>query len=205
MTPRITNQRIVHTGHVDLSINEIEIDGVVVTREIVEQKDAVAILPYDRRRKVATLVEILRAPALMKAGISALLEAPAGLIDPGESARTAAVRELDEETGLAVQEAREIATVWSSPGVSTERITLFLATYDASSRRGDGGGIGDERGQLKVVDRRLPGLLESGVIADLKTLALLLHLRIEEPGLFVNAEAASQDGSLGGAQPQNTA
>ncbi len=185
MTPRITNQRIVHTGHVDLSINEIDVEGRIVTREIVEQKDAVAVLPYDRRRKVAMFVEILRAPVLLKAALPALLEAPAGLIDPGEDARSAALRELAEETGLVVEDIRQVATVWSTPGVSTERITLFLASYDTASRRGVGGGVSDEQGQMKVLERRLPGLIESGHVVDLKTLALLLQLRTEEPNLFV--------------------
>ncbi len=185
MTPRITNQRIVHTGHVDLSINEIDVEGRIVTREIVEQKDAVAVLPYDRRRKVAMFVEILRAPVLLKAALPALLEAPAGLIDPGEEARSAALRELAEETGLVVEDIRQVATVWSTPGVSTERITLFLASYDTASRRGVGGGVSDEQGQMKVLERRLPGLIESGHVVDLKTLALLLQLRTEEPNLFV--------------------
>ncbi len=189
MTPRITNQRIVHTGHVDLSINEIDVEGRIVTREIVEQKDAVAVLPYDRRRKVAMFVEILRAPVLLKAALLALLEAPAGLIDPGENARSAALRELAEETGLVVEDMRQVATVWSTPGVSTERITLFLAQYNTASRRGDGGGVSDEQGQMKVLERRLPGLIESGDVVDLKTLALLLQLRTEEPDLFIFSRA----------------
>jgi nudix-type nucleoside diphosphatase (YffH/AdpP family) len=189
MTPRITNQRIVHAGHVDLSINEIDVEGRIVTREIVEQKDAVAVLPYDRRRKVAMFVEILRAPVLLKAALPALLEAPAGLIDPGEDARSAALRELAEETGLVVEDMRQVATVWSTPGVSTERITLFLAQYDTASRRGDGGGVSDEQGQMKVLERRLPGLIESGDVLDLKTLVLLLQLRTEEPDLFIFSRA----------------
>jgi nudix-type nucleoside diphosphatase (YffH/AdpP family) len=185
MTPRITNQRIVHTGHVNLSINEINVQGRIVTREIVEQKDTVAVLPYDRRRKVAMFVDILRAPVLLKAALPAPLEAPAGLIDPGEDARSATLRKLAEETGLVVKDTRQVATVWSTPGVSTERITLFLAQYDTARPRGDGGGVSDEQGQMKVLERRLPGLIESGAVVDLKTLALLLQLRTEEPDLFV--------------------
>jgi 8-oxo-dGTP pyrophosphatase MutT (NUDIX family) len=57
-----------------------------------------------------------------------LVEVPAGLIDPGESPAQAARRELHEECGLEAVQWEELASAYSSPGFSDERIHVYLAT-----------------------------------------------------------------------------
>ena len=54
-------------------------------------------------------------------------ELPAGLIDEGEDASEAALRELSEETGL-TGDLEFITQVYSSPGFTNEKIHLFSAT-----------------------------------------------------------------------------
>jgi len=57
-----------------------------------------------------------------------VLELPAGMIDQGESAEHAALRELGEETGYAPKgELERIATFIVDPTNSDGRFTLFLA------------------------------------------------------------------------------
>jgi len=80
-----------------------------------------------------------------------------------------------------------IGIVWSSPGISTERIHLFLAPYAPSDRVSEGGGLKGEYEDIEVVELALKeawSLLERGEIADLKTVALLQALRIRQPDLF---------------------
>lgn len=56
-----------------------------------------------------------------------LLECPAGGLD-GESARTAAGRELEEETGYRAGALEPLGTFFGSSGISDEVAHLFLAT-----------------------------------------------------------------------------
>jgi ADP-ribose pyrophosphatase len=56
-----------------------------------------------------------------------LVELPAGLVDPGESAEGTARRELREECGLEAESWEPLASAYSSPGFSDERIHVFLA------------------------------------------------------------------------------
>jgi 8-oxo-dGTP pyrophosphatase MutT (NUDIX family) len=62
----------------------------------------------------------------------ACIELPAGLIGDdaggeGEEAATAAVRELEEETGYRAGRMEDLGEYYSSPGMVTEAFTLFRA------------------------------------------------------------------------------
>lgn len=90
--------------------------------EIVRVKDAVAILLVDKKRNVQ-LVRQYR-PALGRV----LLEVPTGLLDGKESAKSAAVRESEEETGYRPSVLQDLITYAHAVGYSTGMITLFLGT-----------------------------------------------------------------------------
>lgn len=61
-----------------------------------------------------------------------MLEFPAGLIDPGETAETTAVRELYEETGFTGEVKFCTAGSFSSPGMTGESIVLAAMEIDGS-------------------------------------------------------------------------
>jgi nudix-type nucleoside diphosphatase (YffH/AdpP family) len=161
-------------------------DGRTLRREIEDHGPAVAVLPYDPSRRTAVLVRQLRAPVLYAAGHEFMLEVIAGLLedpDPASCAR----REAIEETGLHLGALEEVATVWTMPGISTERMTLYLASYAETDRVGLGGGLATEHENITVVEMALAELAASadrGELADMKTLLLVQTLRLRRPHLF---------------------
>lgn len=56
------------------------------------------------------------------------LELPAGCLEEGETPEDAAVRELDEECGLAAGSWRRLGSFWAAPAYSTELVHVFEAT-----------------------------------------------------------------------------
>ena len=75
------------------------------------------------------------------------IELPAGLIGDdaggeGEEAATAAIRELEEETGYRADRIEDLGEFYSSPGMVSECFTLFRA--HGLERVGEGGGVEGE-------------------------------------------------------------
>jgi 8-oxo-dGTP pyrophosphatase MutT (NUDIX family) len=97
-------------------------DGDVVARQVVQHPGAVAVVALDEAGQVL-LIRQYRHP------VGRLLwEVPAGLRDvTGEPLHATAARELREETGYAAADWGVLTDYYSSPGISTERIRVFLA------------------------------------------------------------------------------
>ena len=122
------------------------------------------------------LVEQFRVP-LGKA----CLELPAGLIGdddsaPGEDAATAAVRELEEETGYTAKRMELIGEFYSSPGMVSESFTLLRA-HDLSQIGPGGGTDGEDITVHRVALYDLHNFIESarkrGLGIDVRLLMLL--------------------------------
>lgn len=161
-------------------------DGETFERYVEDHGRAVMALPYNPETRKALLVTMPRA-ALRYAGGPDLLEAPAGMIDPGETAAQTALRELMEEVGLSVAALEPAGAVYASPGTSTERADLFLAPYRDADRVADGGGLASEHENITVVEVALADLwamVEGGGVSDAKTRLLVQTLRIRRPDLF---------------------
>jgi 8-oxo-dGDP phosphatase len=96
--------------------------GEVAGRDILEHPGAVAVLALDSADRVL-MIRQYRHP------VGRLLwEIPAGLRDvAGEPLHETAQRELLEEAGYRATRWQVLADSFSSPGISTERIRIFLA------------------------------------------------------------------------------
>jgi ADP-ribose pyrophosphatase len=152
----------------------------VLSREVFERGRAVGLLLYDARRDSVVLVEQFRLPAHL-AGFSAWqLEIVAGIVDrDGEPETDVARREAQEEAGLTVTGALvPIHRFITSPGGSTETVTLFCGSVDAS-RAGGIHGLADEHEDIKVVVKpfaEIERLLREGGIDNAFTLVALYWL-----------------------------
>ena len=107
-----------------------------LARELLVQRRAVAVLPYDPVREVVVLVEQFRTGCIDLPGAPWLIEAPAGLIDRDETPEQVARREVREETGLAVKHLTFACQYHASPGGTSERVSVFVAEVSAPEAGG---------------------------------------------------------------------
>lgn len=120
-----------------------------INRELFVRNPAVAVVLYDRVNDLIGMVEQFRIGALEEETGPWCLEVVAGIVEEGELAEEVARREIQEETGLQVQELDYICNYLSSPGGSNERLDLFCAYCDLSEVGGSIHGVPGEGEDIK--------------------------------------------------------
>ncbi len=154
---RYGNVRLDRKGF--LSIYSFDVEGVPHRQDLMHRGHAVVMLAADfAKRELYMIVQPrhVKAFADTEAGIAALaaartggtdtsfelaaddvtvLELPAGMIDRDETPADAAIRELREETGIAVgpEALREVGTFYPTLGGSTEKVTAFIVDVSSAA------------------------------------------------------------------------
>lgn len=168
-TYRYSDVRLERRGF--LSIFSFGVSDKTRRQELMERGQAVVVLPVDRERRLVYLIEqprhskaftttaagtgavknLLRTGAIKTAftapaGRILTLECPAGMIDAGETPLQAAVRELEEETGLVAspRELKPVKKFFLSIGGCTETVTGFIADVNRKTIKNPACGDGDE-------------------------------------------------------------
>jgi ADP-ribose pyrophosphatase len=142
-------------------------DGGEATREYVVHQGAVVVIP------LLDSGELIFERQFRYPLQRALLELPAGKIDPGEDILHTAQRELLEETGQRASDWRYLGVMHPCVGYSNERIEIFLArglTLDAGGQRLDHGEL------LDLLSLSLDDAVQAvrqGEITDAKTISAL--------------------------------
>ena len=142
-------------------------DGQVVSREVVEHPDAVAVVAVDAEGNVV-LVRQYRHPLG-----GHLLEIPAGKCDvDGEDPVSTAHRELIEEVGLAARDLTELIRFRNSGGWADEETTVYLATGLSEAHPPEGFTAEAEEASIEI--QKVPlseavGRAQRGELADAKT------------------------------------
>ena len=152
--------------HIDHLTNELP-NGHLAQRECARHIGASAVLPLDAEGNV-WLVKQFRACI-----DQVLLEIPAGKLDfKDEDRLEAAKRELREETGLTAKSWRHLTDIFTTPGFSDERISLYLAMdLEAGQSHPDD----DEFLNLvKVPLAELVARIARGEVTDAKTICAAL-------------------------------
>ena len=120
-----------------------------LSREVFERGNAAVVLPYDPRRDEVVLIEQFRMGAYA-AGLDAwMVEAVAGIVEPGETAEAVARREAVEEAGLTLGRLAAIGRTIVSPGGSSEVVDLFCGEADATTANGIHG-LADEGEDIRA-------------------------------------------------------
>jgi ADP-ribose pyrophosphatase len=145
--------------------------GRITTREVVEHPGSVAIVGVTTDGNVLLLRQSHHAIDRMLLGI------PAGTLEPGETPEACARRELEEETGYRAGRLTQLASYYTSPGYTNERMTIFHADNCEAA-----GGEIDPDELIRVTPVPLTDvsrLIEPGPdqVQDAKTLIGLLLLR----------------------------
>ncbi len=137
-----------------------------ITRELFMRGNCVAVLLYDPVRDEVVLIEQFRGGVVLNPERAWLLEIVAGAIEDGETAEQVAYRESIEEAGCEIKQLSLIKEFYTTPGGSSERISLFLGIVD-TGQVGGVHGLDDEDEDILVSTAKFHDvfqMLESGRI-----------------------------------------
>ncbi len=154
---------------VKLSLLDVRLpDGNETKRELIMHPGAVAIVALDEVQNVLLVRQFRIAAGKI------MVEVPAGTLNPGEEPLACAERELQEETGFRAATFESLSGIYTAPGYTTEFIHLYYATGLSESV------LPHDDDEFIEVDRvpftEALEMIESGVIADGKSIAALLQV-----------------------------
>ncbi|MBA2391295.1 MAG: NUDIX domain-containing protein [Ktedonobacteraceae bacterium] len=149
-------------------------------RLVFERGNSSAAIIWNRDTQKVLLTNQFRYPTYDQ-GPGWISEVVAGVIDENETSGETIRREIEEEIGYKVTgELTHIATFYVSPGVSSEKITLYYVEVSSTDRVSKGGGLASENEDIKIEEWSPSDLwhaLESGEINDAKTIIAIQWLQ----------------------------
>lgn len=185
ITQRISREVLFHGSKFDFERVAVRTpSGGELRREVVRHPGAVVIMPVVQPPGRAPAVAFVRNArvALEKY----LLELPAGTLEAAEDPEACARRELIEETGYRADRLTLLARFYTSPGFSDELMWAYAAhglTHVGQKLEPD-----EDLSVELIPVTRLPALIDSGELADGKSLVSLLLARAR--GLIPGWEAS---------------
>lgn len=125
MIERIAS-RIAYQGRWSVRVDTLALpDGRTLDKATVVHPGSVVLVPV--RKGAGGAIEVLMLRQYRLSLDRTILELPAGTREPDEAWELCAHRELREETGFAAGSLQPLGEVWPAPGVTDERMAIFLA------------------------------------------------------------------------------
>ena len=123
MNYKILKSETVFRGKVfNTKVDQIEYDsGNKAVREVAEHPGGAVVVPVTDAGKIVMVTQH-RFPIN-----KVLLELPAGKLNKDEDPFICVVRELEEETGYKSNNVKELGSIYTTPGYSTEKLWIYLA------------------------------------------------------------------------------
>jgi ADP-ribose pyrophosphatase len=165
-----------YTGRViNLDVDRVRFpDGSVGQLEMIRHPGASAVVPFvDPPQSPDPRVVLIR--QFRHAADGHIWEVPAGRLDQGESPEACARRELHEEAGFIAGDLRHLASIYTTPGFTDEKIHLFMASrLEDGTRRHEA----DEFMEVHTLRWSEVGrMIQAGQIVDGKTLVSLMFVQ----------------------------
>jgi ADP-ribose pyrophosphatase len=165
MNYRILKSEIVFSGKVfNTKVDQIEYtSGNRSVREVAEHPGGAVVVPVTDDGKIIMVTQH-RFPVN-----KVLLELPAGKLGKSENPLHCAVRELEEETGYKSDNVKEIGSIYTTPGYSTEKLWIYLAkNLKPGNHNREEGEFGMQ--VFKFTLKEVEDKIYSGEIVDGKTI-----------------------------------
>ena len=113
-------KKIFQGKNYSISRYNLVVNNKKIKQEIIEQKNAVAILAFEN--DMIIMVKQYRFPC------NFVLEIPAGVVDDGETALQCAKREFEEETGYKIGKIKHLLKIFPSLGYNLQQVDCFVTT-----------------------------------------------------------------------------
>jgi ADP-ribose pyrophosphatase len=160
-------ERVVYKGRVfTVEVDRVALsNGRVVELDIVRHSPSVVLIPVEDDGRIVLIRQYRHAVG------RDLWELPAGNVDEGESAESAAMRECEEEIGRAPTRVERLGAFYPTPGYCDEQMIFFRVSglrapaADSPHRPDEDEDISAT--SMTAADAR--ALVARGEIADLKT------------------------------------
>jgi ADP-ribose pyrophosphatase len=168
-TAQVLSSTMIYNGPVfGLRRDEvIEPSGVRATREVITHPGSVVVLPVLPDGRILLIRQYRHATR------QELLELVAGRMDPGETPKVAAARELIEETGYRAKRFRVFLDMFPTPGFLEERMFILLAE---GLTAGEAEPEEDEKITSRAYSRKqLDEMIGGGKLRDAKSIAGILY------------------------------
>ena len=164
---KLTSRQVFDGVVVKLFVDEVMLpDGKKSVREIVRHPGAVCVVP------VTDEGEVIMVRQFRYAFGEVLLEIPAGKLEPGEDPLSAALRELEEESGVVAKNVEHMGELYTTVAIFDERIQMYLATGLTYKKAHPDDGEFLEVEKIPLSD--LVEMVMNGEIKDSKTQIALL-------------------------------